>query len=84
MIVNNILDSIGNTPLVRIKNLIEENDATIVAKLTKKEGLFVGPSSGAAMYVALQKAKELGKGKIIVVIFQMRRKVSKHRGVQIN
>ena len=37
--------------------------------LAKKEGLFVGMSSGAAMYVALNKAKELGKGKKIVVIF---------------
>ncbi|MEM3590116.1 MAG: cysteine synthase A, partial [Candidatus Bathyarchaeia archaeon] len=35
----------------------------------EKEGLFVGPSSGAAMWVALQKAKELGEGKTIVVIF---------------
>ncbi|MEA2004228.1 MAG: PLP-dependent cysteine synthase family protein [archaeon] len=37
--------------------------------LAKKEGLFVGMSSGAAMYVALKKAKELGKGNKIVVIF---------------
>ncbi len=37
--------------------------------LAKKDGLFVGMSSGAAMYIALKKAKELGKGKKIVVIF---------------
>ena len=30
---------------------------------------FVGMSSGAAMYITLKKAKELGKGKKIVVIF---------------
>lgn len=38
-------------------------------RLARKEGLLVGMSSGAAMRVALLKAKELGKGKKIVVIF---------------
>ncbi|MDD3791702.1 MAG: PLP-dependent cysteine synthase family protein [Candidatus Bathyarchaeota archaeon] len=32
-----------------------------------KEGLFVGSSSGAAFYVALQKAKELKEGVIVVI-----------------
>jgi len=36
--------------------------------LARKEGLFAGISSAAVMYVAMQKAKEIGKGKIIVVI----------------
>lgn len=40
----------------------------IVRELAKKEGILAGMSSAAAMYVALQKAKELGKGKTIVVI----------------
>ncbi|MEA3229387.1 MAG: cysteine synthase family protein [archaeon] len=38
-------------------------------ELAKKEGLFVGMSSAVAMYVAKDKAKELGKDKNIVVIF---------------
>lgn len=37
-------------------------------ELAKKEGILAGMSSAAAMYIALQKAKELGKGKTIVVI----------------
>jgi len=44
-------------------------DAVVMAKkLARKEGLFVGISSGAAMHVAVTKAKELGKGKMIVVV----------------
>lgn len=37
-------------------------------ELAKKEGILAGMSSAAAMYIALEKAKELGKGKNIVVI----------------
>lgn len=37
-------------------------------ELAKKEGILAGMSSAAAMYIALQKAKELGKGKTIVVV----------------
>lgn len=49
----------------------EEIPATLEAgrNLAKKEGLLVGMSSGAAMYVAQMKARELGAGKNIVVIF---------------
>jgi cysteine synthase len=35
--------------------------------LALQEGIFVGPSSGAIFHVALQKAKELKKGVIVVV-----------------
>jgi len=37
-------------------------------RLIREEGLFVGISSGAAMHVAVGKARELGRGKTIVVI----------------
>lgn len=44
-------------------------DALVMTKrLIRKEGLFVEISSGAAMHVAVEKAKELGDGKVIVVI----------------
>ncbi|MCK6546544.1 pyridoxal-phosphate dependent enzyme [Myxococcota bacterium] len=37
-------------------------------RLTREEGLFAGGSSGAAVGVAVELAKELGPGKLIVVI----------------
>jgi len=48
---------------------IKDEDAFETARqLALKEGLLVGMSSGAVMYVALKKARELGKGKVIVAI----------------
>lgn len=49
-------------------NVKLEEAIKMTRRLAREEGLFVGISSGAAMHVALQKAKELGKGKTIVVI----------------
>lgn len=49
-------------------NVTLEQAENMTRRLAKEEGLFVGTSSGAAMYIAVQKAKELGKGKIIVVV----------------
>jgi len=40
----------------------------IARRAAREEGLLVGMSSGAILYVSLKKAKELGKGKIIVAV----------------
>jgi cysteine synthase len=37
-------------------------------RMTKEEGLFVGMSAGAVIHVSLQKAKELGRGKLVVAV----------------
>lgn len=37
-------------------------------RLAREEGILSGMSSGAAMYVAVKKAKELGRGKRIVTL----------------
>ena len=37
-------------------------------KIARKEGLLIGMSAAAIMYVALEKAEELGKGKTIVTV----------------
>jgi len=36
--------------------------------VAKKEGLLIGMSAGSIMYVALKKAKEIGKGKTVVAV----------------
>lgn len=40
----------------------------VAKEMARKEGLLIGMSAGAIMYVALKKAKELGKGKVSVAI----------------
>jgi cysteine synthase len=40
----------------------------IARRVAKEEGLLIGLSAASIMYVAIQKAKELGKGKTVVAI----------------
>jgi len=48
---------------------VRDEDAYRMAReLASKEGLLVGMSSGAVMFVALKKARELGRGKVIVAL----------------
>lgn len=48
---------------------VKDEDAYDMARsVASDEGILVGISSGAAIYTAIQKAKELGKGKKILVI----------------
>ena len=64
-IVPEIFDASKLDRVVRIK----DRDAfRTTTELAKKEGLLVGISSGAAMYVAMQTAKKL-KGGVIVALF---------------
>jgi cysteinyl-tRNA synthetase len=48
---------------------IQDEDAYATSRLlAREEGLFVGMSSGAAAYAAIQLAKELPKGVIVVIL----------------
>jgi cysteine synthases len=49
-------------------NILDENAFEMARRLAREEGLLTGMSSGAAMYVAMEKAKEMKDG-LIVVIF---------------
>ncbi len=48
---------------------IKDKDAWVMAqRLAKEEGILVGMSAGAAMHVAIEKAKEMTEGLIVVVL----------------
>ena len=47
----------------------DEQAVETTRRLAKEEGLLVGISSGAAAFGALKVARDLGKGKTVVVIF---------------
>ncbi len=50
------------------RNVDDDNAYQTARKLAVEEGIFVGMSSGAAMWVALEKAKELKDGTIVVIL----------------
>jgi cysteine synthase B len=50
------------------RNVDDDNAYQTARKLAVNEGIFVGMSSGAAMWVALEKAKELNDGTIVVIL----------------
>ncbi len=51
-----------------IEKVKDEDAITMVKRLAREEGLLLGISSGAAIFAALKIARELGKGKRVVVI----------------
>lgn len=52
----------------RIEKVSTQEAAAAQEMLAKKEGIFAGISSGAALHAALIVARELGSGKIVVVV----------------
>ena len=52
----------------RIINIEDEEAFSTTRLLARKEGLFVGMSSGAAMAVALKTASEMETGRIVVIL----------------
>jgi cystathionine beta-synthase len=56
------------TVLDDIRQVDDKQCFTMARRLAREEGMFVGGSSGAAVHVAAQVAKEMGPGKNLVVI----------------
>ena len=50
-----------------VRQVTDAQAFTTARRLTREEGIFAGGSSGAAVHVALQVARELGRGKVVVV-----------------
>ena len=53
----------------RVITVDDEAAALYTRRLALEEGIFVGISSGAACYAALQIARELGRGHAVVTVF---------------
>lgn len=64
--VPKVLDTEVYDSVIRVRS----EDAIITARdLARREGMLVGVSSGAAAWAALKVAMELGRGKVVVVVF---------------
>jgi cysteinyl-tRNA synthetase len=49
-------------------NILDEEAFEMARRLSREEGILAGMSSGAAMHVAIEKAKTLDKGLIVVIL----------------
>ena len=50
-----------------VRQVTDAQAFTAARRLAREEGIFAGGSSGAAVHVALQVARELGRGKVVLV-----------------
>jgi cysteine synthase A len=69
-----LVEDLRQSGLVDKCFLVNDKEAVGMAdRLVKEEGLFVGMSSGANVYVAKKVSKQLGKGKRVVTVLHDRR-----------
>lgn len=63
-----IVPSIYDPSMIDEKIMVETKDAfEMTRQIVKKEGIFVGMSSGAAMYAAIEVAKKIKSGRMVVI-----------------
>ena len=64
-----IVPSIYDPAMIDETIMVETEDAyEMTRQIIKQEGIFVGMSSGAAMYAAIEMAKKIASGNIIVIL----------------
>ena len=67
MIYNNVLDLIGNTPIIKLNNLVDEDSAEVYVKLEKYNlGGSVKDRAALGMIEKAEREGKLKKGSIIV------------------
>jgi len=63
-----LVPSIYDESMIDERVMVESENALEMARqIAKKEGIFVGMSSGAALYAAIEVAKKIDKGRIVVI-----------------
>lgn len=65
---NFVPDVLNREVLDEVRTVSDEDAYGTARRLAREEGLFVGISSGAAAFISLQVAKELGRGKRIATL----------------
>ena len=63
-----IPENLDRSVIDRVEKVLEEDAFPLARRLAREEGLFVGMSSGAIIWVALKIARELGPGHRVACI----------------
>jgi len=63
-----MVDTLDFSVIDEVRQISDKHSFITIRRLAREEGIFVGGSSGTAVYGALEVAREMGPGKNIVVI----------------